>query len=67
MKCEQCGRDGLSEKELSVHIKYYHAKQILLHEQPPRTVTEACPDCGSVLFYQEGCANCRCCGYSKCE
>ncbi len=25
-----------------------------------------CPDCGSILIYQEGCLVCRACGYNKC-
>jgi ribonucleoside-diphosphate reductase alpha chain len=25
-----------------------------------------CPDCGSVLIYQEGCAICPSCGFTKC-
>ena len=25
-----------------------------------------CPDCGSVLYYGEGCLLCRSCGYNKC-
>ena len=25
-----------------------------------------CPDCGEVLFYGEGCLQCRNCGYNKC-
>ena len=66
MKCEQCGRDGLSQKELSVHMKYFHAKQTMSYEQPQKVAAGVCPDCGSTLFYQEGCANCPVCGFSKC-
>ena len=25
-----------------------------------------CPDCGSLLIFQEGCLLCQSCGYSKC-
>ena len=25
-----------------------------------------CPDCGSLMIFQEGCLLCRSCGYSKC-
>lgn len=25
-----------------------------------------CPDCGSTLIHQNGCATCRSCGYAKC-
>ena len=26
-----------------------------------------CPDCGSVMYHEEGCLNCHGCGYSKCS
>ena len=32
----------------------------------PRTMT-TCPDCGSTMFYENGCVTCPSCGYSKCE
>ncbi|MFC1920830.1 vitamin B12-dependent ribonucleotide reductase [Chloroflexota bacterium] len=33
---------------------------------PPKNVAGQCPDCGSLLAYQEGCFVCHSCGYSKC-
>jgi ribonucleoside-diphosphate reductase alpha chain len=27
----------------------------------------ACPDCGGMLTYAEGCIICKCCGYSECK
>ncbi|MBC7287922.1 MAG: TSCPD domain-containing protein, partial [Armatimonadetes bacterium] len=27
----------------------------------------ACPECGGVMYYSEGCLMCRDCGYSKCD
>lgn len=66
MKCEQCGRDGLTERELEVHKKYFHTKQNISYEQPQKIVGGMCPDCGSTLFYQEGCATCPICGFSRC-
>ncbi len=68
MKCkiQGCSRDGLTEKELSIHMKYYHKEQAVSYEQPQKMAAGMCPDCGSTLFYQEGCANCQSCGYSKC-
>jgi len=33
---------------------------------PPRNTAGQCPDCGSLLVYQEGCHTCPGCGYTKC-
>ncbi|MBI4187281.1 MAG: vitamin B12-dependent ribonucleotide reductase [Chloroflexi bacterium] len=33
---------------------------------PARNLAGQCPDCGSLLVYQEGCFVCRGCGYTKC-
>jgi hypothetical protein len=67
-KCEICGRYSLSEEELRVHIKYFHNEA--LHKpqcsQPQSISQGVCPDCGSTLFYTEGCVKCQSCGYSKC-
>ncbi len=32
-----------------------------------KNVAGQCPDCGSILVYQEGCYLCRGCGYTKCS
>ncbi len=67
MKCDfpNCNRDNLTEKELGVHMKYFHKVSGAV-QQPQRIAGGVCPDCGSTLWYQEGCASCRECGYSKC-
>lgn len=49
--CPICNRE-LGEKELQVHIKYYHV--------------DVCPECSSQVVYQEGCKMCPSCGWSKC-
>jgi ribonucleoside-diphosphate reductase alpha chain len=42
------------------------------HHQNPvdyglaRNVAGQCPECGSLLIYQEGCHLCPFCGYTKC-
>jgi len=63
MICPICGRGGLSEKELAVHLKYFHKKQA---QQSQKVSAGACPECGLTLFYQEGCVTCMICGYNKC-
>ena len=76
MKCSTCGRDNLSERELEIHNKYYHKLQPAdkIASEPnfsaaqhfPVTSVGVCPDCGSTLWYEEGCVKCKGCGYTKC-
>jgi ribonucleoside-diphosphate reductase alpha chain len=42
------------------------AKPILQDYGLARNIAGQCPDCGSLLVYQEGCFNCPGCGYTKC-
>lgn len=35
-------------------------------EQAARTFIGTCPDCGSSLAFEEGCAKCHACGYTEC-
>ncbi len=62
MKCEICGRDGLTAKELDIHTKYFHK----LKQTSQKVTSGVCPECGSTLWFEEGCANCHTCGFSKC-
>jgi len=66
MKCGICGRDNLMEKELEIHTRVFHKKQGMGQQQPQRIVEGVCPECGSTLWFEEGCANCHSCGFSKC-
>ena len=40
----------------------------LAERQPPQKIASGmCPECGSTLWwFQEGCATCQACGFSKC-
>jgi hypothetical protein len=62
MKCEKCGRDNLSERELEVHLKYYHMQD----NNQQRISAGVCPDCRGDLWHESGCISCHSCGYSKC-
>ena len=65
MKCSRCDRDNLTEQELELHTKVFHKPKV---SQPPQKIaTGVCPDCGSTLWYMEGCATCQTCGFSKCN
>ncbi len=35
--------------------------------EDPEAMMGVCPDCGSVMYHEEGCLNCHSCGYSKCS
>jgi hypothetical protein len=64
--CKICQRENLSDKELEIHMKYFHGQRTQAATQPQRVSQGVCPDCGSTLFFQEGCVKCQQCGYSKC-
>ena len=66
MRCDLCGKDGLSDQELRVHKKYFHGSPAV-GQGAQKMVSGACPDCGTTLFYREGCVSCPSCGYNKCE
>ena len=65
MDCTICGRKDLNEKELEVHIKVFHRQS---KKKESKTANGMCPDCGSTLWFQEGCNSCSnpSCGYSHC-
>lgn len=66
MMCKECGNKfDFTEKELAVHMKYFHNKS-KAGQHMPAQVCGQCPDCGATLFWEEGCQNCKSCGYSKC-
>lgn len=64
LKCEVCGREfrnGSEEgevKELVLHMRVFH--------KITGSANGVCPECGTTLYHQEGCALCPACGYSKC-
>ena len=64
MKCDKCCRDNLTEKELEVHVKYWHVQND--SQQAQRISAGVCPDCRGDLWHENGCVSCHSCGYSKC-
>lgn len=67
MKCEVCGRNNLTQKELEIHKRYFHKVSIRLYQQPQRMASGACPECGATLWFQEGCIICQSCSHNKCD
>lgn len=64
--CIKCGRMLSKEKELKIHLKYFH-KDVIAPGAMPRGISNGvCPECGVTMFYQEGCTTCPSCGHSKC-
>ncbi len=68
MNCQKCDRANLTEKELEIHLKYFHPiNQAIMQHAPTSSISNGiCPDCGDTLWFQEGCVKCNSCGYSKC-
>lgn len=66
-KCVDCNnfpRREFTERELDFHMKRFH--KVGLAKQVPQPIAHGCcPDCGSTLFFQEGCVKCSC-GFSQC-
>jgi len=62
MNCPLCQRVFEKQKEVEMHIKYFHNKK----QQKESSGLQACPECGGVLTFQEGCAMCQSCFYTKC-
>ena len=64
MKCIECSRDDLTERELEIHTKYFHKQNLGKQGQQQRSGT--CLDCGGDLWHENGCVTCHSCGFSKC-
>jgi len=64
-ECNLCYRQFEKQQELAIHQKYFHG---ITHngQQAQKVASGACPDCGSTLFFQEGCVKCQSCGFSNC-
>lgn len=63
MKCGICGRENLTQLELRAHTKVFHK----VGGDTQKIPVGVCPDCGTTLWFEEGCATCHTCGYSKCS
>ena len=50
---------------LEKHTTGYEGKP-KLEDYGAKNLAGQCPDCGSLLVYQEGCFICKSCGYTKC-
>ena len=66
MICHLCHRELSSQRELDMHLKYFHGTGTA--QSPPiGAAVDRCPDCGSQLAMLEGCKSCLSCGWSKCS
>lgn len=71
--CDLCPKTFNTPRELEVHKKYFHGvvqngqHMVMSAPSGQRMVGGVCPECGSTLYHEEGCLNCKACGYSKCS
>jgi len=57
-----------TEKELDIHKRHWciPRQKAMQSKTRQKVASGVCPECGSTLWYQEGCVTCPSCGYSKC-
>lgn len=67
MICHLCHRELSIQKELDMHLKYFHGHTSNNEGTSSQATIDRCPDCGSQLAMLEGCKSCLGCGFSKCS
>ncbi len=58
--------ESFAEPEINNPGKNSFSNSLAVQEGENTWMMGICPDCGSPLFYEEGCAVCRICAFSKC-
>lgn len=73
-KCPLCHWEFGKEKELEMHIRFYHNKSYNnkttnnkpVGRNPEQSGMLPCPECGSSMIPGGGCWSCPTCGFDKC-